>query len=208
MGRLIAVERKEAILVLLKVRGEASLAELAERMEVTKQGALRHVEGLEARGLIERVPNGQTHDGPGRPEHRYRLTAAATELFPHAHRELASGLVDFMESDQVDRFFRARAARLEAEYAARLAGLDFEGRVRELARLASEAGHMTEVVEGPGGKLALRHCNCPIQDVAAKAGHPCRHEQDMYERLLGADVERTAWMAGADANCTYEIKPR
>jgi len=206
MGRLEPVERKEAILALLKVRGEASLAEVAERMEVTKQGALRHVESLEARGLIERVHDGQAHDHPGRPEHRYRLTAAAAELFPHAHRQLASELVDFMESDQLDRFFKARAARLEREYAARMAGLDFEGRVRELARLATEAGHMTEVVEMPGGKLALKHCNCPIQDVAAKGGHPCRHEQDMYERLLGTSVERTAWMAGDDSNCTYEIK--
>ena len=208
----MTVERKEAILVLLKVRGEASLAELAERMQVTKQGALRHVEGLEARGLIERVPDAHPHEGPGRPEHRYRLTPAAAELFPHAHRQLASELVDFMESDQLDRFFKARAERLEREYAVRLAGLDFEARVRELARLASEAGHMTEVVETADGGLALRHCNCPIQDVAAKAGHPCRHEQDMYERLLGAGVERTAWMAGQDSqhdtNCTYELKPR
>jgi len=208
MGKLLVVERKEAILLFLKVRGDASLAELAERMELTKQGALRHVEGLEARGLIERVPDSQVHDGPGRPEHHYRLTPAAADLFPHAHRQLASELVDFMESDQLDRFFKARAARLEREYAARLAGLDLEARVRELARLASEAGHMTEVVEMGGGKLALKHCNCPIQDVAAKAGHPCRHEQDMYERLLGAEVERTAWMAGTDNNCTYEINPR
>ncbi len=206
MGRLLAVERKEAILVLLKLRGEASLAELAERMEVTKQGALRHVEGLEARGLIERVPDDQPHESPGRPEHRYRLTPAAAELFPHAHRQLASELVDFMESDQLDRFFQARAERLERDYAARLEGLDFEAKVRELARLASEAGHMTEVVEMPGGKLALKHCNCPIQDVAAKAGHPCKHEQDMYERLLGTTVVRTAWMAGDDPNCTYELK--
>jgi predicted ArsR family transcriptional regulator len=208
MGKLVGVERKEEILLFLKLRGEASLAELAERMEVTKQGALRHVEGLEARGLIERVPDPQVHDGPGRPEHHFRLTPAAADLFPHAHRQLAAELVDFMESDQLDRFFRARAERLEREYAVRLAGLDFEARVRELARMASEAGHMTEVVERPGGKLALKHCNCPIQDVAAKAGHPCRHEQNMYERLLGAEVERTAWMAGSDTNCTYEINPR
>ena len=208
MGKLRPVERKEAILLFLKVRGEASLAELAERMEVTKQGALRHVEGLEERGLIERVPDVQVHDGPGRPEHHYRLTPAAADLFPHAHRQLAAELVDFMESDQLDRFFKARAARLEQEYAPRLAGLDFEARVRELARMASEAGHMTEVMEMPDGKLALKHCNCPIQDVAAKAGHPCRHEQDMYERLLGAEAERTAWMAGSDTNCTYEINPR
>lgn len=216
MGRLVGVERKESILLFLKVRGEATLAELADRMEVTKQGALRHVEGLEAQGLIERVPGVQAHAGPGRPEHRYRLTAAAADLFPHAHRQLAAELVDFMENDQLDRFFKARADRLERDYAQRLAGLDFEARVRELARMASEAGHMTEVVETAGGGLELKHCNCPIQDVAARGGHPCRHERDMYERLLGADVRRTAWMAGQaagpgaehDTNCTYEINPR
>ncbi len=206
------MERKESILLFLKVHGEASLAELADRMEVTKQGALRHVESLEAQGVIERVAAIQAHEGPGRPEHRYRLTPAAADLFPHAHRQLAAELVDFMESDQLDRFFKARADRLERDYAARLVGLDFGARVRELARMASEAGHMTEVVEAPGGGLELKHCNCPIQDVAAKAGHPCRHEQAMYERLLGADVRRTAWMAGQgaerDTNCTYEINPR
>jgi len=89
MGKLGSVERKEAILLFLKVRGDASLAELAERMEVTKQGALRHVEGLEARGLIERVAATQVHDGPGRPEHHYRLTPAAADLFPRPHRHLA-----------------------------------------------------------------------------------------------------------------------
>jgi len=55
-----------------------------------------------------------------------------------------------------------------------LAGLDFEGRVRELAKLATEHGHMAEVVELPEGGLAIRHCNCPIQDVAARTGCPAR----------------------------------
>ena len=196
--------RREAILLYLKASGEASLAELAEQAGVTKQGVLRHVEALEERGLVERAAG--AHDGPGRPEHRYRLTPAASELFPHAHRELATELVDFMERDQLDRFFEARAARVEREYAERLAGLDFEGRVRELARLATEAGHMAEVVTMPDGSVAIRHCNCPIQDVAARTGTPCRQEQAMYERLLGSEVERSTWLGSDDTNCTYQIK--
>ena len=200
--------KRETILAFLKMHGQATLGEIASHLEVSKQGALRHVEGLEARGLFERVPDGQAHDHPGRPEHRYRLTAAAAELFPHAHRQLASELVDFMTTEQLKRFFEARAARLEAEYAPRLAGLDFAGRVRELARLATEHGHMAEVVELGDGGLAIRHCNCPIQDVAARTGLPCINEQQMYERLLGGEVKRTTWMAEAADDCTYVTKER
>ena len=144
--------------------------------------------------------------GPGRPENVYKLTAAAGEHFPDGHRELTGDLVDFMSTVQLKEFFMRRAARLEAEYAPRLAGLDFPSRVRELARLASEHGHMAEVLELGDGGLAIRHCNCPIQDVAARTGLPCINEQQMYERLLGGEVARTTWMADAADDCTYVMK--
>ncbi len=196
--------RRDAILAFLKVHGQASLAEIAAHLEVSKQGALRHLEALEALGLAT-VASAEPH-GRGRPEHVYRLTPAAGDHFPDGHRELTAELVDFMSNEQLKQFFERRAARLEAEYAPRLAGLDFEARVRELARLASEHGHMAEVVEVGDGGLAIRHCNCPIQDVAARTGLPCVNEQEMYERLLGAEAARTTWMAEAADDCTYVMK--
>jgi DeoR family suf operon transcriptional repressor len=197
------MDRKTDVLTLLKVRGEARLSEVAEHLGLTRQGALRHLEALQAQGLLEVSP--AQAKGRGRPGHVYRLTAAASGSFPSGHRELATELVDFMESAELERFFAARARRLEAEYSVRLAGLDFEGRVRELARLARESGHMTEVVERVDGSLTLQHCNCPIQDVAARGGYACRQEQMLYERLLGATVTRSTWLGSGDANCTYEI---
>src|SRR6266850_4561968 len=200
----IVDSRRESILAFLKTRGHATLAEVASHLEVSKQGALRHLEGLEADGLAT-VAHAEPH-GRGRPENVYKLTAAAGEHFPDGHRELAGDLVAFLSEEQLKRFFERRAERLEAEYAPRLAGLDFEARVRELAKLATEHGHMAEVVELPEGGLAIRHCNCPIQDVAARTGLPCHNEQQMYERLLGAQVTRSTWMAEADSDCTYEVK--
>jgi len=196
--------KRDVILAYLKTRGHATLGEIAAHLEVSKQGALRHLETLVASGLVASAA-AEPH-GPGRPEHVYRLTAAAGERFPDGHRELSGELVDFMTTEQLKQFFERRAARLEAEYAPRLAGLDFDGRVRELAKLASEHGHMAEVVELGDGGLAIRHCNCPIQDVAARTGLPCVNEQQMYERLLGADVARTTWMAEAADDCTYVMK--
>ncbi len=196
--------RRETILAFIKIRGHASLGEVAAHLEISKQGALRHMEALEEDGLATVAP-GEEHRR-GRPENVYKLTPAASEHFPHAHRELASELVEFLSEAQLKRFFERRTARLEAEYAPRLAGLDFEGRVRELAKLATEHGHMAEVVELPTGGLAIRHCNCPIQDVAARTGLPCVNEQQMYERLLGAPVNRSTWMREKAADCTYEVK--
>ena len=196
--------KRNTILSFLKTRGHATLGEIAAHLEVSKQGALRHLESLQAAGLASVAPS-PAH-GPGRPENVYKLTPAAVEHFPEGHRELTTELVDFLTQQQLQEFFARRAARLEAEYAPRLAGLDFEGRVRELARLASEHGHMAEVVELGDGGLAIRHCNCPIQDVAARTGLPCVNEQQMYERLLGADVARTTWMTEAADDCTYVMK--
>ena len=198
--------KRDTILAFLKTRGHATLGEIAAHLEVSKQAALRHLDSLEGAGLAAVTPS-DAHR-PGRPENVYRLTAAAGERFPDGHRELTGQLVAFMSTEQLRVFFEKRAARLEAEYAPRLAGLDFPGRVRELAKLASEHGHMAEVVELGAGGLAIRHCNCPIQDVAARTGLPCLNEQQMYERLLGADVARTTWMAEAADDCTYVMKER
>ncbi len=196
--------KRDTILAFVKTRGHATLGEIAAHLEISKQAAIRHLEALEASGLAT-VARDETH-GPGRPENVYKLTAAAGEHFPDGHRELTGDLVDFMSTEQLKQFFMRRAARLETEYAPRLAGLDFPSRVRELARLASEHGHMAEVVELGDGGLAIRHCNCPIQDVAARTGLPCVNEQQMYERLLGTEVARTTWMADAADDCTYVMK--
>jgi predicted ArsR family transcriptional regulator len=198
--------RRETILAFLKTRGHASLGDVAAHLEISKQGALRHMEALEADGLATVAPAEEHRRG--RPENVYTLTAAAHTHFPHAHQELASDLVEFLSEAQLKQFFERRTARLEAEYAPRLAGLDFQGRVRELAKLATEHGHMAEVVELAGGGLAIRHCNCPIQDVAARTSLPCANEQQMYERLLGAPVTRSTWMREAAGDCTYEVKER
>src|SRR5579872_6209451 len=95
--------RREVILAFLKSRGHATLGEVALHLEISKQAALRHLEGLEADGLAT-VEHAQAH-GRGRPENVYALTEASREHFPHSHRELAGDLVEFMSTEQLRRFF-------------------------------------------------------------------------------------------------------
>ena len=67
---------------------------------------------------------------------------------------------------------------------------------------------LAEVVQLPDGELAIRHCNCAIQDVAVRTALPCKNEQAMYERLLGAAVERSTWMREQASDCTYQVRER
>src|SRR5262245_65742396 len=153
------MERKHDLLMLLKVKGSAGLTEIAEHMGLSKQGALRHVEALQARGLVEVFT--EPHRGRGRPANVYRLTPAAQDYFPSGYRQLAAELVDSMEVEELERFFAGRARRLEAEYERRLAGLNLEERARALARLTTEQGHMTEVVERPDGGFSCVTATAP-----------------------------------------------
>ena len=73
--------RRESILAFLKTRGHATLGEVAAHLEVSKQGALRHLEALEADGLAT-VAHAEPH-GRGRPENVYQLTPAAGDLYYH-----------------------------------------------------------------------------------------------------------------------------
>ncbi|MDQ6773373.1 MAG: MarR family transcriptional regulator [Candidatus Dormibacteraeota bacterium] len=196
------MDRKGDVLQFLKAAGPTGVGEVAAHLGISRQGAFKHLEALVARGLVETAAG--EHHGPGRPGHLYGLTEAARGAFPSGHRQLAADLVTFLDQDELERFFAARAERLETEFGDRLRGRPLAERVRELGRLGVEHGHMTEVTESPD-KLELKHCNCPIGDVAVLTGLPCRHELDTYRRLLGVPVERSTWAAAGDATCTYEI---
>ncbi|MGH7883371.1 MAG: helix-turn-helix transcriptional regulator, partial [Candidatus Dormibacteraceae bacterium] len=196
------MDRKPEVLDFLKIHGEASLSEVAAHLGITKQGALRHLEGLDVSGLVTMTPSNPGR--PGRPEHRYRLTDSAEERFPHAHRQLARELVEFISKDELERFFTRRSANLELGYRTRLQGRSLVGKLQELSRATTEEGHMSEVGID-NDQLRLRHHNCPIQDIAIRTAHPCEREREMYGRLLGAAVERSTWLGSGDSCCTYKI---
>src|ERR1700688_4692816 len=104
--------RRQTILAFLKTHGHASLGEIAAHLEVSKQGALRHLEALEAAGL--RLSASAQPHCRGRMENVYQLTAAAGDHFLDGHRTLTGELVEFMSDEEMKHFFERRAARLES----------------------------------------------------------------------------------------------
>ncbi len=214
---------RRALLIALRKQGEARAEELAEQLDVTVSAVRQHLQGLAAADL---VAHREERAGPGRPRHVYRLAPAAEALFPRSYGELTVELLDYIGDEDpqlVARAFeRRRRARVERTRE-RLAGLDFDARVAEVARVLDEDGYLAEVerlpartggdagdpaAPAPSGWRILEH-NCAILAVAQRYGHACGAEIAFLREVLPeADVTRVAHILAGATACAYEVRPR
>jgi DeoR family transcriptional regulator, suf operon transcriptional repressor len=199
---------RRALLVALRKRGEARAEELTAELGVTVGAVRQHLQGLAAADLVaHRVDR----PGPGRPRHVYRLAPAAEALFPRAYAELTVELLDYIGDEDPDlvarAFERRRRARVERTRE-RLAGLGFDARVAEVARVLDEDGYLAEVEPlGDGGGWRILEHNCAILAVAQRYGHACGAEIAFLREVLpDADVTRVSHILTGAHACTYEVR--
>jgi DeoR family transcriptional regulator, suf operon transcriptional repressor len=201
---------RRALLIGLRKRGEARAEELAAELGITVGAVRQHLHGLAAADL---VVHREERAGPGRPRHVYRLAPAADALFPRSYGELTIELLDYIGDEDPElvarAFERRRRARVERTRE-RLAGLDFEARVAEVARVLDEDGYLAEVerLEDGGGYRISEH-NCAILAVAQRYGHACGAEIAFLREVLpDADVTRVSHILTGAHACAYEVRPR
>jgi DeoR family transcriptional regulator, suf operon transcriptional repressor len=204
---------RRALLIALRKRGEARAEELAEQLEVTVSAVRQHLHGLAAADL---VAHREERAGPGRPRHVYRLAPAAEALFPRAYGELTVELLDYIGEESPElvarAFERRRRARVERTRE-RLAGLDFDARVAEVARVLDEDGYLAEVErlgeDGAADGWRILEHNCAILAVAQRYGHACGAEIAFLREVLPeADVTRVSHILTGAHACAYEVRPR
>jgi predicted ArsR family transcriptional regulator len=199
------------VLRAVKRLGEATLGELAASLGLARETLRDHCRGLAAQGLVERA--GVRRSGPGRPQVVYRLSARGEELFPRREGELLAELARFLLATggegHLERFFAERAERRRPALERRVAGLDGEDRLREVAAILSEQGYLAEPAAGTAeGGVGLRLCHCPLRDLVAVSQLPCRAEMALVEHLLGAPLARESFMPDGSPSCTYRLAPR
>jgi predicted ArsR family transcriptional regulator len=206
-------EPKKKLLYYLKVMQQAGLEELANVMKVSRMAVHKHLGLLQQRGLVEAV---ETRGHVGRPRMVYQLTSQSKTVFPKSYSAIATHALDFIERNMgkegVEKVLHERQSELFDQYYKRLKDLDFDKQVKELARIRDEEGYIAESKKesksGGGGKYVLLEYNCPIIHIAEKHWEACSTETELFEKLLGADIETTHRAAKGDLICKFIIKER
>jgi len=200
---------KREILLVLKRDGEVDLQTLASRLRLSKMAVYRHVMDLEEVGLVERTSK---RVGVGRPRLALRLAPGASSVFPKAYASVTCAVLEFIEAkmgrDAVEDALRSRTKAVLPSYERHVRSDDLGGRVRELAQLRDREGYMAEMRRGAKGRYELLEYNCPIVAVAEKYWEACKVENEMFRRLLRADVDTTHRVVAGDHVCRFLIKPR
>jgi predicted ArsR family transcriptional regulator len=205
-------EPKKKLLYYLKVMQQAGLEELANVMKVSRMAVHKHLGILQQRGLVEAV---ETRGHVGRPRMMYQLTSQSKTVFPKSYSAIATHALDFIErnmgKEAVEKVLRERQSELFDQYYKRLKYLDFDKQVKELARIRDEDGYIAESKKeskSGSGKYVLLEYNCPIIHIAEKHWEACSTETELFEKLLGADIETTHRAAKGDLICKFIIKQR
>ncbi|GIW07084.1 MAG: transcriptional regulator [Dehalococcoidia bacterium] len=194
---------RERILHSLKHRGRLTAQALADELGVTPVAVRKHLEALEAEGLVRVSAVKQPR---GRPVLVYQLTPAADSLFPQGYRQLSLDLIAELVAldgeEKLEQLLRARNARLVEQ---RVTPLDEPAqRVQELVRLRNEDGYMVSIEERPDSYVIREH-NCPIYEVASRFPVACQCEADLFTAVVNKPVVREESIVDGDESCTYRV---
>jgi predicted ArsR family transcriptional regulator len=162
---------------------------------------------LHKRGLLDTWRQPQKL---GRPLLLYRLTQRAHDLFPTASNETTIQLLEAAQklfgSSAAEKLLLIVFQRRTEHYASRLKGDTLPDRAKWLARLRDHDGYMSECELGEAsGALRIIEHHSPILDLLRAYPLVAKLETEMFQRLLGATVQREEETASALYRATFSI---
>lgn len=202
---------KQNILQFLLKQGQAAARQLAQELDLSTQAIRRHLNELEADGLIEYQ---SVQQGMGRPQHLYQLSHAGRDrLSPQKYSEFAVSFLDTLAEtagqEQVSKVLEKQWQRKAAEYLACLGSGSLKQRINKLVQLRQQEGYMAELHQPAAAsqqQFILVEHNCAISEVAESYPSICGHELEMFAAVLpDCHVERTQWINDGEHRCGYSI---
>lgn len=200
---------RRSLLEMLKVRGELSSLEMAEKIGISSMAVRQHMQELEASGDVTAIDRPR---GKGRPTKFWSLTAKANRHFPDKHRDLILDLLGSVENvlgeEALNKLLDERGREQAHYYSSRIGGKgSLAIRVQKLADLRSEEGYMAEVIEDSENTIQLIENHCPICDAASVCQGLCSREKRVFEKVLGpgCQVERVEHLLSGGRRCAYRI---
>lgn len=189
-------------IILLLMRGEHTVNELADELELTDNAVRSHLVALERDGVIRQT--GERRSG-GRPAYLYDVAPAADELFPKAYGE---GMLETVRAlgrrvDPSELYeILAEAGRASVD---RSRGQSLERRVERAMEVLEDRGGVASMEEDDRGRLLIRSACCPLSGNVVEHRSCCHFVRGMVEGVVDADAEVRCEF-GERPNCCFRVE--
>ena len=176
-GRVVALLR----------RGERSVEELAQALDITDNAVRAQLALLEREGVVRSV--GIRRDGTvGKPATLYGVAPAASSLFSSAYAPLLSALLaelgERMPPRQLVAMLRKAGRRLAPTLPA---GASFDDRARASAAFLTALGADADLVQTTAG-YEIRGHGCVLSDAVATCPATCHAVEELLSELTRTTV--------------------
>lgn len=205
---LIGTSRKK-LLDLVKARGEVTVHQAAEVLDLAPTTVRQHFARLEGDGLVEGTSRSE---GPGRPTIYFRITDTARGMYPSSDSAMLSELLDFLSHQGyhrvIDDFFRNYWQRRRDELRTRLDeanALSLTERLDVLHAFLDDQGFMPRITVTDDGSVEIRECNCPLRGCVESTRLPCRLEAEFLEQVVDQPLTRADYIPDGHSACVYQF---
>ncbi len=200
---------RKRILEILKERGEASVAELAEELGIAPVSVRHHLDILQGQGVIT-VPRVRRRGTVGRPQQVYTLTQAAIDYFPNNFRSLTGEMLDEVKEAvspaQLQKMFYRIALRMAEEMPPPRKDQSIEERLTQAVRFLKERGYLPRWERDEDGNYLIHVFNCPYAGMPERHPELCQMDAALTQFLVGGKPHRLSRLADGDQRCTYRIE--
>jgi predicted ArsR family transcriptional regulator len=200
---------RQEILEILKEEMQATVEDLAERLELTPMTIRHHLNVLQAQNLVV-ASKVRRSKKVGRPRLVYTLTDAADELFPQSYGELARHLVsevkETMGEEEAEAIFRRVADRVARGGPRFDESQSFEERLTQVVDFMEGQGFISRWEETDEGYV-ITNINCPYRIVTREHDEVCIMDTEILTKLLGVVPQRTSSMQQGEGSCSFLLVP-
>jgi predicted ArsR family transcriptional regulator len=201
---------RQEILEILKQERQATVEDLAERLELTPMTIRHHLNVLQAQNLVV-ASKVRRSKKVGRPRLVYTLTDAADELFPQSYGELARYLVSEVKEtvgdEEAEAILRRVAERVAKNAPAPTPGQTFEDRLTQVVDFMEEQGFISRWEETDQGYV-ITNLSCPYRYVTREHGEVCIMDTELLSNLLNVVPQRLSSMREGEPACTFLLLPK
>ncbi|HLZ69131.1 MAG TPA: ArsR family transcriptional regulator [Dehalococcoidia bacterium] len=201
---------REQALDLLRQRGELTVAELTALLGIAQPAVRRHLDILNAEGLVE-FRSVRQHTG--RPYFVYTLTERAREQASTGYSRLVERLLAELralddDSGAAGRLTETLLARMSEhladEHRASISGETIEERAASLVATLAREGILDDFEVREDGVHLINSC-CPYRRAALASEEVCRSEQRAISLLLETPVEQIGRIVDGRTCCEYLV---